>query len=340
MLHPPACRLILVGDPYQLPPIGAGCPFVDITSYLQTHRSTAVAELTVSRRQQGVDRTYSQLAAVFSGRPQPAGEDEIAARALQGIDDPFLKLRRWDKASELPGLLNEIFRDEFRGSANETSDIVAGLEQSLGAKRNEKGYSTFASGCSMPAEAWQILSVNRNLEAGSASLNRSIKERYRAQRLENAIASNNVSWKRKWFRFVKPQGPEQITYGDKVICVRNHKRESYLYGSSGAAKEKEYIANGEIGLVTGATAYGHANPKFVNVEFSGREDRSFGFSRSAFREDGQPFLELAYAVTVHKAQGSQFGTVVLIFPANSRLLSREMIYTALTRQVDRIWFLH
>jgi hypothetical protein len=49
---------------------------------------------------------------------------------------------------------------------------------------------------------------------------------------------------------------------------------------------------------------------------------------------------LAYAVTVHKAQGSQFGVVILVLPANSRLLSREMIYTALTRQTDRIWILH
>lgn len=336
---PPSCRLILVGDPYQLPPIGAGCPFVDIASYLQAHRPDAVAELTVSRRQQGPDRADSQLAAIFSGRGQPAGEDEIAARALQGFEDKFLKLRRWEKTGELSGLLREIFCNEFQ-CPNQTEDLVSGLEQALGAKRHEKGYWNFGSGCSTQAEAWQILAVNRNLAVGSAYLNRSIKENYRSQRLQTAVASNNVSWKRKWFRFTKPQGPEQIVYGDKVICVRNHKREPYHYGRSGGDNEKEYLANGEIGLVTGATAYGHSNPKYVNVEFTGRPDRSFGFPRSAFVEDGQPFLELAYAVTVHKAQGSQFGTVILILPANSRLLSREMLYTALTRQTDRIWILH
>jgi UvrD-like helicase C-terminal domain len=306
--------------------------------------AVAVAELTISRRQQGVDRTDAQLAAIFSGRSNPAGEDEIAARALNGFEDPFLKLRRWEKAGELPGLLREIFSGEFHCGTSETAEIVAGLEQALGAKPNERGYLNFKTGCSTHAESWQILSINRDLEAGSAYLNRSIKEGFRAQRLEAAIASNNVSWKRKWFRFIKPQGPEQITHGDKVICVRNHKRDAYYYRTAGAGKEngdeKEYIANGEIGLVTGATAYGHSNPKFVNVEFAGREDRSFGFSRSSFREDGQPFLELAYAVTVHKAQGSQFGIVILILPAKSRLLSREMLYTALTRQTDRIWILH
>ena len=51
-------------------------------------------------------------------------------------------------------------------------------------------------------------------------------------------------------------------------------------------------------------------------------------------------LELAYAITVHKAQGSEFGLCVLVLPRASRLLSRELLYTALTRQRDRIVILH
>ncbi len=62
--------------------------------------------------------------------------------------------------------------------------------------------------------------------------------------------------------------------------------------------------------------------------------------RSNFSEDGHPHLELAYALTVHKAQGSEFGSVILVLPSHSRLVSREMLYTALTRQKRRIWILH
>jgi hypothetical protein len=51
-------------------------------------------------------------------------------------------------------------------------------------------------------------------------------------------------------------------------------------------------------------------------------------------------LELAYAVTVHKAQGSEFGLCFLVLPRVSRVLSRELLYTALTRQRDRIVILH
>lgn len=46
----------------------------------------------------------------------------------------------------------------------------------------------------------------------------------------------------------------------------------------------------------------------------------------------QPQLELAWALTVHKAQGSEFDRVILILPpADSPLLTREILYTALTR---------
>jgi len=47
-------------------------------------------------------------------------------------------------------------------------------------------------------------------------------------------------------------------------------------------------------------------------------------------------LELAYALTVHKSQGSEFKKVFVILPKNSRLLSRELVYTALTRSREQL----
>ena len=76
------------------------------------------------------------------------------------------------------------------------------------------------------------------------------------------------------------------------------------------------------------------------LSFPSAKGKNFSFFRSNFSDDGQPYLELAYALTVHKAQGSEFGSVILVLPSNSRLISREMLYTALTRQKRRIWILH
>jgi hypothetical protein len=60
--------------------------------------------------------------------------------------------------------------------------------------------------------------------------------------------------------------------------------------------------------------------------------------------DGDSDLELAYALTVHKAQGSGFGSTIFIInePSNGVgfFISREMIYTALTRQSNKIYILY
>jgi hypothetical protein len=346
---PTNCRFILVGDPYQLPPIGAGCPFVDIIEHLKrAHSSKGVAELRTPRRPDGIsegkgkrltavlERSDIQLAGIFSGRDLPPGEDEIVVNAIAGKDDETVRYRRWEKVADLPDLIEGVLGEEFHCSKD---DLIAEFELSLGATRSEKGYLNFNRECSEASDNWQILSVNRNGPGGSIYLNRRIKDRLRAQRLRDAVESNKVPPYRDWVRFIKPRGAEQIVYGDKVICVRNHKRAAYVYDIKEAA-EKEFLANGEIGMVIGQLRWPKGTPSFTQVEFAGREDRNFSFTRSAFSEDGKPYLELAYSITVHKAQGSEFGVVILILPSYSRLVSREMLYTALTRQKRRIWILH
>ena len=169
---PANCRLILVGDPYQLPPIGAGCPFVDIIEHLKrAHQGKGVAELNTPRRQEEdtpkngespkpmLSRSDVQLAAIFSGRELPPGEDEIVVGAIEGKDDETVKYRRWENAAELPELIEAALAEEFGCSKD---DLVSELELSLGATRNDKGYFNFNRQCSEATADWQILSVNRN----------------------------------------------------------------------------------------------------------------------------------------------------------------------------------
>jgi exodeoxyribonuclease V alpha subunit len=57
----------------------------------------------------------------------------------------------------------------------------------------------------------------------------------------------------------------------------------------------------------------------------------------SFTEDSLDRIELAHAITVHKAQGSQFRRVIIPI-IRSRLLDRTLVYTALTRAVDQVVF--
>src|SRR5262249_35228721 len=90
-------------------------------------------------------------------------------------------------------------------------------------------------------------------------------------------------------------------------------------------KVEDYLANGEIGV--GAPAKG---VPCLNVAFTKRPDIRYEFWPKQFGSNAAP-LELAYALTVHKAQGSEFGVVFVVLPRRTRLLTRELVYTALTR---------
>lgn len=137
----------------------------------------------------------------------------------------------------------------------------------------------------------------------------------------------------------KPFSDDQIVYGDKVINVRNQSISTKrIYP---APAEPGYLANGEIGIVIGQlrTKNFDYEPKTLQVEFSTQPGLSFEFYRPQ-GDDDDFSLELAYALTVHKAQGSEFEVVFLVLPRSPQMLTRELLYTALTRQKQKVIVLH
>ncbi|MFM2279216.1 MAG: hypothetical protein RLZZ444_1447 [Pseudomonadota bacterium] len=337
---PKSARLILVGDPQQLPPIGAGRPFVDIIKHLEGEDGHGLARLTVSRRQAGEtgdgDETSRklvpalslpdvQLGNLFAGKPLPPGEDAIVSQAATPGDSERLRFREWASPADLRELIIDVLAQEL---GSDRSTLEHDVELSLGGFEKD-GRIYFNAGCGKTAEAWQILSAHRNMASGSAEINRLIKSAVRAERLAAA-----QRWGRGW-KMIPPRGSDQITYGDKVMCLRNHSRKRWNRENG---QQNGYLANGEVGIVNGDTGSGKLY--WTKVEFASQPRESYSFKPGDFAEEGSPYLELAYAVTVHKAQGSEFGTVILVLPQHSNLLTREMLYTALTRQKNRVWVLH
>ena len=334
----PSCRVVFVGDPQQLPPIGAGRAFVDLIEWLRSQpEKPGLAELRVRRRQsdsEGGRRDLEledvQFAELFSGRPLPAGEDEILARVRSGEPMDRLHFIRFRSDTELQDIIKKTIETELQL----TGDREKSFALAMGAKLSEKGNTYFEGGTTAAAaERWQLLTPHRVLRGGAQGLNRMIHEEFRADTVGFARSCNRGKpFKR--YRIAPPRGPEQIVYGDKVICLRNGDRRL-----TGPRKQYGYAANGEIGTVIGKSFISSSKPKNLDVEFSTQPGLSYKFWKSEFDEDS-PKLELAYAITVHKSQGSQFGTVILVLPKRSAVLSREMLYTALTRQQRRIVILH
>lgn len=336
-------RLILVGDPSQLPPIGAGRPFVDIVSKLKPDNvesrplriDAGYAELTMRRRQTGDERRDLQLAEWFSGRALGPGEDEIFDEVAKTGDSKHLRFVRWDEANAFESLLLEILVKEL---GLQDANDVRGFDLSLGATPSGE-FTYFNTSCAEKAESWQILSPVRAMTHGVAEVNRLVHKQFRSQMVQFA--------KKRFYerKIPSPMGNEEIVYGDKVMNLANHRRDkdrkggSLVYPREGAVC---YIANGEIGMVTGQFKTKKMNwiPNRLKVAFSSQRGFQYDFREWEFGEEKPAPLELAYALTVHKAQGSEFGKVILVLPNPCRLLSRELLYTALTRQTDRMTLLH
>lgn len=312
-------RLILVGDPNQLPPIGVGRPFADLVSYLETTDAQceddsplghALARLTVEVRAAAAASAASdalRLASWFTREQQPVDADRVLSDLELGEKFNDLEIVFWKTPDELRAQLLQSFQKHL-GLKNESD--VADFDSSLGL--DDRGWVPFNA--PEGSERWQILSPVRMHPHGVHDINRWVQRRFRAKELESASEVWGLSL-----------GDESIVRKDKVIQISNQWRNAY----DGKASDEHYLANGEVGLV--ATA----KHPWMNVVFAGRPGLSFGYSKRDFPGGVGP-LELAYALTVHKSQGSEFKKVFVVVPRNCRLLSRELIYTALTRSREQL----
>jgi hypothetical protein len=328
-------RLILVGDPRQLPPIGAGRPFVDLVNKLRPESvpswvrvAPGYVELQIPRRQlpdgsQGV-RHDLELAAWFGDNTRGAGDEAIWSDLESDPDRPTVKYVPWGDRTAVEALVREI---SSRLGLDDAEDPIRAFATSYGAVPSGQ-YLNWQVGAGVHAEDWQILSPTRSRAFGTGELNRHIKRTYRV---------NDTRWAQRNTprgNIPKPIGPELIVRGDKVMQTTN--RRLGAWPKDGALN---YVANGEIGVAIGFVTPASKRPKNklqLNVEFSSQP----GFQYSYWPSDSDDaLLELAWAVTVHKSQGSEFGVTFLVLPARANV-SRELMYTALTRQKDRVVILH
>jgi exodeoxyribonuclease V alpha subunit len=89
------------------------------------------------------------------------------------------------------------------------------------------------------------------------------------------------------------------------------------------------LVNGSLGRITGFERDENGSLQVLG-SFAGEKK----VITSAYLE----YLKLAYAITVHSAQGSQFDRVIIIVEP-SQILDRTLIYTALTRGIKQVVFI-
>ena len=112
---------------------------------------------------------------------------------------------------------------------------------------------------------------------------------------------------------IRQPGDIVLRLGDKVMQIRNN-------------YEKD-VYNGDIGQIVNITE------KMVKVWYPERQDGEY----VTYEEGETEELQLAYAMSVHKSQGSEYSRVVLaLMPGHYVMLQRNLLYTAVTRAREKV----
>ena len=118
--------------------------------------------------------------------------------------------------------------------------------------------------------------------------------------------------------------------GDRVMQIKNDYDIEWVKTARGkTVAEGMGVFNGDIGTVMEIDN----DSKFMTILFD--DERSADYSFTMLEE-----LELAYCISVHKSQGSEFPCVVLpLVSGPGMLFNRNILYTAITRARERVFIL-
>ena len=255
---PPKTRLILVGDPDQLPSVGAGNVFSDL---IRSQRIPTVRLTEIFRQ------ARESLIVMNAHRVNRGELPELGAK-----DRDFFFLQR------------------------SSGEAVCSTITDLCSRRLPERMG-------IPAEEIQVLSPTRKTETGTRLLNRMLQQALNPPAPE---------------KHEKAFGDYIYREGDRVMQIRNNY--DIIWRRLGANGMGSGIFNGDVGVIQSI------DPAAQNltIHFDDRE--------AVYTYDMLPQLEPAFAMTVHKSQGSEYRAVVLCaWKGTPLLLSRSILYTAITR---------
>ena len=123
-------------------------------------------------------------------------------------------------------------------------------------------------------------------------------------------------------------GETLFRVGDRVMQIKNNYKLEWLRERRGEPEEEGAgVFNGDIGTVFSVS------PVLRKVKILFDDERLAEYDASTLEE-----VELAYAISIHKSQGSEFSTVVIpLVYGPPMLMSRNILYTGVTRARNRVY---
>ena len=323
--------MIFVGDENQLPPIGFGKPFHDMITHVVSIESlfeNNYIHLATNCRQEN-DMNIIKLADAFSDKTRYF-EESLNLLYKKGKVSHGLEIHYWKTKTELFGAIKkrttELLNDELK------LDIIRATD--LSKKEDDEFLKKYYEGRADQIQRALISGTDINkfnllhglYDNGYVPLGDNFRSVVNLENFQiltpyrpgffGVLGLNKLI--QSAFRDIKHKDPDSLFYNaDKLI------RNSNYYTGYGRQK-KMILSNGSIGILNNHKEKG---PKYY-----------FRDADSVLNwVDEEEQFDLAYSITVHKSQGSDFNNVFLVIPNKLNLLNKELIYTALTRSKQRLF---
>ena len=296
-------RLILLGDAKQLAAVEAGSVLADLCAI--KHIAPMQVTLTQSRRFDDKSAVGQLATMIYQGDAKPSSD---ASHDKSPITQLAELLTRFGTLQHVPFTNNSTNRAGMAFIKQHYLPYVTHCLQTLetlGKKSTQidvgKLFSQF--------NHFRILTAGHHGMWGDDGINEwlTLWHKEKIKSAISAIKSQQASASQTNARHIRLPANHAIWYHGRPIMIQKN---TYTLG----------LYNGDVGI-----CLYHADRGY-EVYFEGRE---LPLSVNMLDE---AILSTAYAITVHKSQGSEFEHVALVFdPSSQRLLSRELIYTGVTR---------
>lgn len=294
---------IMVGDPAQLPPIGAGNPFSDII----TNKLAPTIELTKIYRQ-----SDDKVITLFANEIR---NGEVPSNYMSYYEDFEFKNFAIENYYSLK---NRLSQSELKEVRDENSTKMLEYIKSLA-----KSYKNTLASFYNSKETYeyithfQIITPRKDGIIGVENLNREIQSILNPKSDEKSIIE---------------LGKHTFHIGDKVVHIQNQDMDCIMPKNFKLSGEnqlfKTRVFNGMIGVLFQVDK----DEELLWVYYPTDEIVvEYGF------DEARDLLRLAYTLTIHKTQGSEYKNVVIpISLSDFMMLNSKLIYTAITRAKDKV----
>lgn len=299
--------VIMAGDPAQFPPIGAGNPFSDLIESKQIEG----VELTDIYRQ-SEDSVITYFANQIREAKTP---DNFLADTYEDWDFKDISISGyWDLKRKVEA--KEATKAELDDSRNINNEKIAKHIQSI-FREKARDFAVYLKNKEIDKylSCLQIVTPMKNGTLGTNNLNNLIQST-----INNRLNEQQVL----------KCGTFNINLFDKIIHLVNKMMDccSVAEFKSGNSMSKTKVYNGMLGVVF---KIDHEE-ELLHVYFPADDMVvEYGF------QEARDMLGLAYALTGHKTQGSQFHTVVIPITYSHYIMSNvKMLYTTITRAEKKV----